>query len=358
MLVVSLLAVPFVNADKYSNQINELEKQNQDAEEHVHELIFLADDIEGVIAELQANIDKLQVKIAENQQKSDQLKVDIAEAEKELAYQKDVLGKNIKAMYLEGQITTLEMLATSKDLSQFVDKQQYRDVVKNKIKDQVDEITALRLQLKTQREEVEELIRQDQQLREEIAAQKSEQNRLLQLNYQEQAEFNQKIAQNNKKITELREAQAALYRAINNGLYRSAPAGPVSGGDIIGNVGNTGLSSGAHLHLEVRKNSSTVDPAPYIKYNPVQGSYVTQPYNWPNPIYYSGYHPGIDYSYGDGAIRAIDGGQLYLGCSDDILGTVNNSYGYVAIIEHPGGHVSIYGHMAGGPAACDYNTYW
>lgn len=354
----SLALVPIVRADRYSDEIEQLERENQQSQEHVHELLIMAESLEEAIAGLEDHISKLQAKIVENQEKSAQLKEEIKEAEKELEYQRGVLGQNIKAMYLEGQISTLEMLATSKDLSQFVDKQQYRDVVKSKIKKQVDKITALRLQLQSQREEVEELIRQDKKLRAEVEEQKAEKDRLLSLNRDEQAKYNQKIAKNNEKIQELRSAQAALYRAINSGLYKTAPAGPVRGGDIIGNVGNTGLSSGAHLHLEVRINGSVTNPGPYIRNSPVHGSVINQPYGWPDPIYISGYHPGIDYSYGDGAVRAIDDGMLYRGCSNDLLGTVGNAYGYVAIVEHAGGHISVYGHMAGGPAACDYNTYY
>jgi hypothetical protein len=38
-------------------------------------------------------------------------------------------------MYLEGKTSTLEMLASSKDLSDFVDKQQSRNAVQSKVKD-------------------------------------------------------------------------------------------------------------------------------------------------------------------------------------------------------------------------------
>ena len=38
----------------------------------------------------------------------------------------------------------------------------------------------------------------------------------------------------------------------------------VHSGDVIGYVGSTGMSTGAHLHFEVRLSGNHVDPAPYL----------------------------------------------------------------------------------------------
>lgn len=366
MLVVfagAAIFIPMARADTLQNQINTLNAENEYSHDEVDALRLGAANIEAAINKLQARIDELQTQIRQNQAKSEQLKAEIAAAEQELIKQKDVLGQNIKAMYLEGQITTIEMLATSKDLSQFVDKQQYREVVRSKIKEQVDKITELRLRLQSQREAVEQLIKEAEELREEVNKQKAEQDRLLGLNKTQQSEFNAKISENNKKIRDLQNAQAALAAKLSGGVFVSL--GPISQGDVIGSVGNTGYSDGAHLHLEARKpNGGLFDPGLKLGSSwiyPVQPVRVTQGYGVYNPIYWSGYHPGIDYGGAGYAVKAVADGQIISrGCSADSSFFNTNAYGYAVVIQHNDGTFSVYAHMippSSGFAHCNFSTY-
>ncbi len=200
--------LPKVRADRFQDQIDVLNQENNQKKEVLDGLKVEATGLQATITALQGQIAGLQSQINTNQARNDDLQKQISVAEEELARQKRVLGQNIRAMYLEGQISTIEMLASSKDLSEFVDKQQYRNSVQDKIKTTLDKVTALKLQLKGQKEEVEKLIKEQQKLQGQLAAQQGEQNRLLGLNQSQQSMTDQEIKDNYNKIADLKRQQA------------------------------------------------------------------------------------------------------------------------------------------------------
>ncbi len=225
VLAFSFVAARTVLADRFTDQINQIKQENNVKQGRLDVLKVEADGLQATISALQSQINGLQAQINENQAKNDQLQKDIIEAEAELAKQKKLLGQSIKAMYLEGQISTIEMLASSNDLSEFVDKQQYRDAVKTKIKNTVDKVTALKQQLKTQKEEVERLLKEQKILQANVASQKAEQDRLLGLNVGEQSTVNQQMKDNYARIAELRRQQAIENAKIFNGVQAGIPGG-------------------------------------------------------------------------------------------------------------------------------------
>lgn len=205
---LSTLTTSFVAADRFQEQINSLNADNSTKHASKEQLGAEANSIAEVIAKLQAEINALQAKINDNHTKVAELNIKIKEAEIELARQKDLLGQTIKAMYVEGDISTVEMLASSKNLSDFFDKQQYRESVRSKIKTTLDKITQLKLELGTQKETVEKLIAEQQTLQTKVAAQRAENDRILALNQSQQADLISQIRSNNGRIAELRRQQA------------------------------------------------------------------------------------------------------------------------------------------------------
>ncbi len=210
LLMVCTSGVPGlqnVRAQSIQDQIRALERENQQNRSIVQRLREEATSYEDAIKRLQAEIDTLQGQIDINISEQERLKKEIELAEAELARQQNLLGKNIRAMYVEGDVSTLVMLASSKDLSEFVDKQQYRNSVKNKIVSTLTKINELKHQLRGQKEQIDKLLKQQVDQQAQLASSRSEQRNLLSFNRTQQAEFNEKTKHNQNRIAELIAAQ-------------------------------------------------------------------------------------------------------------------------------------------------------
>ncbi len=193
-----------INASK--NAVNDLKNQ--------------AVSYQDAITRLQSQINLLQSAINANQAEQTRLEGEIAKAQAEIDYQKAVLGTDLRTMYIEGQMTPIEALATSNNLSDYVDKEEYRRAVQNSIQVTLDKIAKLQADLNSQKEQVTKLLADQRSQSAQLADARNEQSNMLNLNKSQQASYNAQTAQNQSKLNALIAAQ----RAANN----SAPAGTYS----------------------------------------------------------------------------------------------------------------------------------
>jgi peptidoglycan DL-endopeptidase CwlO len=223
-----------VHADQFDQQIQALQAQNNSLAAQSQALASQAVSFETTIANLQNQITTLETQIQINETKRQQLEVKIAETQAKINEQKKILGDNIHAMYVEGDISTFEMLASSKDLSNFVDKQQYRNEVKDKITGILNTINALKKQLDSQKAEVDKIIADQRAIQSQLDAQRAEQARLLAMNEAQRAQLGSQMQANSSKMSSLRSQQAAAnarlfgmgVRNVADGSgypYRNAP---------------------------------------------------------------------------------------------------------------------------------------
>lgn len=177
-------------------QISKLSNQNSQNQAALNNLEVQAGSYQATIAALQSQIAGLQAQISQNE--AQQVKT-----QQQLVQQKKTLGESIRAMYLEGDISTLEILASSNNLSTYVNRQQYRMAVSDKVKASVDKISELKAQLIHLHAN---LVKQQNQL----ASSEAEQSRLLSLNEGQQSQFNSQIAANKSAISKLQAQIVAL----------------------------------------------------------------------------------------------------------------------------------------------------
>lgn len=229
ILVGATLYGGLIHADQFDEQIRSLQAQNAANRANSNSLAAQASSYQDTIDKLQAQIDSLQVAINDNEAKITDLQNQIDQAQAELNRQKQVLGENILTMYLEGQISTIEMLASSKNLSDFVDKQQYHNSVQNKIRDTLDRINKLKLQLQEQQTQLQSRNKDLEVQRSQISSSQSQQQQLLAYTTTQKASFDSQIKTNNSQIAALRAAQAAANRKLSGGA-NVIPGDPNHGG--------------------------------------------------------------------------------------------------------------------------------
>jgi len=203
-----------VQADQYQDQINQLNAENANTRGLVNDLQSQASSYQDAISKLQEQINGLQASINSNVAKQTELQSQIDIAQAEIDKQRSHLASDIKAMYVDGTPDTLEMLATSKNLSEFVDKQEYRSRVQSKIQDTMATIAELQKQLQSQKVQIEVLIKEQQTQQAMLDSDRAKQQEMLSYNQGQQAGFNAQISANTQKVGELRKAQAEAIRRM------------------------------------------------------------------------------------------------------------------------------------------------
>lgn len=219
----AVLPIARARADSFQDQINALNAQNAQTRGSLSALQMQAASYQDAINQLQAQISGLEDAINANQAKQADLQAQIEAAQIKLDQQRAGLGQDLKAMYVSGQMSTVEMLATSKSLSDYINAETYSSAVQNKIQATLAEITTLQNQLKTQKAQVAQLIAMQQQQQASLASTKSQQQTLLAMNQSQQATFNQQIQANSAKIAQLRAAQAAANRSLGGQVIAGDP---------------------------------------------------------------------------------------------------------------------------------------
>jgi len=212
-----------VLADSFQDQINQLSQQNADARNQVGALQAVAASYQDTINQLQAQIDSLQASIDANTAQQASLQQQIIDTQAQIDHNKAILAEDVKSMYVDGTPSTLEVLATSNSLSDFVDKQEYRTSIQTKLQSLLDQIATLQKQLKTKKDQVDQLIAEQKDQQNQLASSQAQQQSLLSYNEGQQAAFNAQISANSKQISQLRAQQAAANAKLGGGVVAGDP---------------------------------------------------------------------------------------------------------------------------------------
>lgn len=227
---IGAIGVPYVRADIYDDQMNALKSQNNNTQAGINGLAAQASDFQAAITALNNQIYGVQAAISANQARQADLQNQITVAQAKIVSDRKVLGDDIKSMYVDGQISNVEMLATSRSLSEYVDKQQYRTTVQTKLQKTLKDIQSLQIQLEKQQAEVQSLIADQRKQQSDLSSARAQQAAMLSYNQSQQDTFNSQIKANNAQIGKLRQQQIAENARIFTGSRGVVQGGSCGGG--------------------------------------------------------------------------------------------------------------------------------
>lgn len=236
--IVGSVSMQIVRADTLQQQINSLNSQNAQNQQNVDNLQLQAANYQDAINKLQQQVSSIQAAIAANEAEQASLQAQIVADQVKLAQEKQVLGEDIKAMYVNGTMSTVEMLATTNNLSTFVDAETYRGAVQTKIQGTLADIAKTQNELEAQQASVTQLLGTEHDQQAQLSSDEQQQINLRNMNEQQQADYNNQIQANKAQISKLLAEQAAANASIARSVDIRASGG--SGGYCDIGYGNGG----------------------------------------------------------------------------------------------------------------------
>ena len=204
-----------VFADRFDDQIRSLEGQISSYQKQAAKLREEANSLQAAIAGLQAQQDAIQAQIDLSQAKHDQLEQQIKNTQDKIEKNQITLSSTLADMYVSGDVSPIEMLASSKNIGDYLDQQEYRSSIRDTIDQTIKEIKKLKSSLEKKKTEVERVLNDQSAQKAQLVAKKQEQATLLAQTQGNEANYNALIGQQNSQISSLRAQQAAANAAAS-----------------------------------------------------------------------------------------------------------------------------------------------
>ena len=213
-------------ADQYDDKIAVLQADMARYQAEANRLNAEAASLANTLAQITNEKNALIAQIQVSQAQYDKLVIDIAQTEKEISDNQDALGTTIADLYLDDDISPVEMLASSQNIGDFLDKQEYRNSVKDQLSTTIKKVKDLKSQLNSQKEEVAVVLSEQKAARDTLQSKESQQATLLAQTQNSESQYQSMIQDSAAQIAAARATQAALsQKTVSTGGYNLIESG-------------------------------------------------------------------------------------------------------------------------------------
>ncbi len=348
LALISLLlltASGFVKADTLEQQksqqeskLREIRRQIEIQRAKITQTRAEKNTLQASLSMLDSQMQKTALELEEVQTLLDGTTLEIARIEKalrekedELTDQQQLLKLVVRTIYMSGDFSLIEALATSDTISQSMAKFEYLSIIRERKESLIGEIEAIRSTLAVNKQEQEVQKAEAERLKADIEAKNAQlvleretKDSLLAETKGEEVAYQEAL-----QLTEEQQKKlAGEVTRINNEIARQAELARQNSNGASSNLGNTGSFS---LPL-----SGPITQ----KFNEMYPEYVFQLYPYLRNVN-GGKHTGIDFG--------IPQGTAVKASADAIVSlTQSNKYGYgnLIILDHGKGVITLYGHLS------------
>jgi len=348
--------------EEYEKKITKLQAQEKSLK---NEIAYSDSQINLTLLRIQSTnieINKKTKEIQELASDIQDLKVRIQKLTESISFQGDLLQKRLRVRYKTQEASPVVIFLGSDTLNKIVQKFEYLKVIQLQDQKLLDQMESTKASFAFQKDIFVDKKREEEELKKQIEAekanleiynsnlerQKKDKQTLLKKTENDESKYQSLLAQVKSEL-------AALQLAID------LPAGEgeeIDKGDVLGFMGNTGCSSGPHVHFGYVDNGKAKDPLPYLNEGklkwPVDNYAITQYFGENFSFYMNNFgipgHDALDIisttQWSGAPVKAAKDGILYYAQDDMVYCPwLNGSLGKGAIIDHGDGERTIYWHL-------------